>query len=164
MLLTVTVPKLVNFFRPLQKWGTTILHLCLFKARLHKLLHFRPEVGEAIRCCKTLPNLERSRHPLPSPSFTLSGGISAVSSPTNQGRSEGYWKNWLEDKTSENARFAYVASTRAKNLLVWAIPAKLDSRYFDFRKLGIQARNPLRAFILILVFRSKLFTPSSYRC
>jgi len=48
--------------------------------------------------------------------------VMVVSAPTNAGRSEGYWKNWLADKHSENARFAYVASSRPRKLLVWAIP------------------------------------------
>jgi hypothetical protein len=47
-----------------------------------------------------------------------------VSSPTNQG--EGYWKRWLEDPLSENARFAYVASTRPTDLLIWAVPGTLE--------------------------------------
>ena len=56
----MTVPKLENFFRSLQKWGTTIHHFRFFGARLRKLLHFRLEVGEAIRYHEALPNLERS--------------------------------------------------------------------------------------------------------
>ena len=48
--------------------------------------------------------------------------VMVVSAPTNAGGSEGYWKNWLVDKQSENARFAYVASSRPRRLLVWAIP------------------------------------------
>ena len=48
--------------------------------------------------------------------------VMVVSSPTNQGGGEGFWRNWLQDKKSENARFAYVASSRPKMLLVWAIP------------------------------------------
>jgi DNA helicase-2/ATP-dependent DNA helicase PcrA len=52
--------------------------------------------------------------------------VMVVSSPTNQGGGEGYWKNWLNDPTSENARFAYVASTRPKKLLIWAVPDRLD--------------------------------------
>jgi len=47
-----------------------------------------------------------------------------VSSPNNQGKGGGYWENWLEDATHEHARFAYVASSRPKHLLIWAIPEK----------------------------------------
>lgn len=31
------------------------------------------------------------------------------------------WKEWLQDQNSEYARIAYVASSRPKNLLVWAV-------------------------------------------
>jgi DNA helicase II / ATP-dependent DNA helicase PcrA len=34
----------------------------------------------------------------------------------------GKWSEWLKDKQTENARFAYVASSRPKYLLAWAIP------------------------------------------
>lgn len=54
-----------------------------------------------------------------------------VSSPTNQGGGEGYWKNWIIDPTSENARFAYVASTRPRKLLIWAVPDHLDQDNID---------------------------------
>jgi DNA helicase-2/ATP-dependent DNA helicase PcrA len=54
--------------------------------------------------------------------------IMVVSTPTNQGNTEGYWKNWLVDKKSENARFAYVASSRPRKLLVWAIPDPITTQ------------------------------------
>jgi len=38
---------------------------------------------------------------------------------TGQG---GHWKEWIKDPASENARFAYVASSRPRTLLVWAVP------------------------------------------
>lgn len=59
--------------------------------------------------------------------------VMIVSSPTNQGGGEGYWKNWLKDPTSENARFAYVASTRPRKTLIWAVPDHLDAD--DIKKL-----------------------------
>ena len=31
------------------------------------------------------------------------------------------WKDWLADPASEAARFAYVASSRPKHLLIWAV-------------------------------------------
>jgi len=36
----------------------------------------------------------------------------------------GHWRKWSEDPNSENARFAYVASSRPKYLLVWALPKR----------------------------------------
>ena len=35
---------------------------------------------------------------------------------------DGHWEYWLEDKNSEAARLAYVASSRPRHLLVWAVP------------------------------------------
>lgn len=55
--------------------------------------------------------------------------ILLVSSPQSSGsrtNGSGYWKQWLDtshDK-GESARFAYVASSRPKFLLAWAIPEK----------------------------------------
>ena len=70
--------------------------------------------------------------------------VMVVSSPTNQGSGEGYWNNWLTDPTSENARFAYVASTRPKNLLVWAVPDHLDQTDIDkLQNLGFIVTNTL---------------------
>ena len=45
-----------------------------------------------------------------------------VSAPNKQGTQDGHWTQWLEDPTSEAARLAYVASSRPKHLLAWAIP------------------------------------------
>lgn len=45
-----------------------------------------------------------------------------VSAPTAKGSQGGHWKEWLSDKSSEHARFAYVASSRPRKLLAWAIP------------------------------------------
>ncbi|MBT7790839.1 MAG: ATP-dependent helicase [Calditrichaeota bacterium] len=50
-----------------------------------------------------------------------------VSSPNNQGGKGGFWEKWLEDNKNENARFAYVASSRPKYLLAWAIPEPKDT-------------------------------------
>jgi DNA helicase-2/ATP-dependent DNA helicase PcrA len=47
-----------------------------------------------------------------------------VSSKDNRGRGGKYWEDWLEDAKHEYARFAYVASSRPRHLLIWAIPQK----------------------------------------
>ena len=47
-----------------------------------------------------------------------------VSSGDNRGNGGGYWENWLKEATHEHARFAYVASSRPRHLLIWAIPKK----------------------------------------
>ena len=31
------------------------------------------------------------------------------------------WKEWLADPASEGARFAYVASSRPRHMLIWAV-------------------------------------------
>lgn len=42
---------------------------------------------------------------------------------------QGHWKDWLQDPLSEAARFAYVASSRPRHLLIWGVKAlKLDER------------------------------------
>ena len=49
--------------------------------------------------------------------------IMLVSAPSKSGNSnDNHWDYWLEDTTSEAARLAYVASSRPKHLLVWAVP------------------------------------------
>lgn len=58
---------------------------------------------------------------------TLDGAM-IVSSRTAQGGGGGYWQTWLKDQNSEEARFAYVASSRPRYLLAWGIPLlNLDS-------------------------------------
>jgi hypothetical protein len=52
--------------------------------------------------------------------------IMLVSAPTQHGP-DGHWTHWLTDPNSEAARMAYVASSRPKHFLVWAIP-KRDSK------------------------------------
>jgi len=42
---------------------------------------------------------------------------------------QGHWKDWLQDPLSEAARFAYVASSRPRHLLIWGVKAlKPDER------------------------------------
>jgi hypothetical protein len=35
--------------------------------------------------------------------------------------SQSHWKDWLKDPLSEAARFAYVASSRPRHLLIWGV-------------------------------------------
>jgi DNA helicase-2/ATP-dependent DNA helicase PcrA len=46
-----------------------------------------------------------------------------ISSPDRRGAKGGHWTEWLADPHNEHARFAYVASSRPKYFLTWAIPA-----------------------------------------
>jgi hypothetical protein len=34
---------------------------------------------------------------------------------------DSHWSNWIKDSNSEDARFAYVASSRPKEYLIWAV-------------------------------------------
>ncbi len=52
--------------------------------------------------------------------------ILLVSSPDKRGGKGGHWKEWLTNAQDEHARFAYVASSRPKKLLAWAIPDGAD--------------------------------------
>jgi len=52
--------------------------------------------------------------------------ILLVSAPSKQGTPDGHWTQWLEDSTKEAARLAYVASSRPKHLLAWAIPTPIN--------------------------------------
>lgn len=58
-----------------------------------------------------------------------------VSSPNRIG-SDGHWTHWLDDPTSEAARLAYVASSRSKHLLVWAVPELNDAGKKQLADLG----------------------------
>jgi hypothetical protein len=46
--------------------------------------------------------------------------VTIVVSSASSG-SDSNWKNWLKDPDSESARFAYVASSRPKEFLIWAV-------------------------------------------
>ena len=60
-----------------------------------------------------------------------------VSSPDARGAKGGYWGEWLEDNSSEPARFSYVASSRPKRLLAWAI---LETKSLtEIEKLGFNS-------------------------
>lgn len=67
---------------------------------------------------------------------TLSS-ILLVSAPSRQGTQDGYWTQWLDNPASEAARLAYVASSRPRHLLAWAIPAPITGSEKDrLRKMG----------------------------
>ncbi|WP_230850381.1 UvrD-helicase domain-containing protein [Photobacterium kishitanii] len=44
-----------------------------------------------------------------------------ISSPDARGSSNSHWTHWIRDSNSEGARFAYVASSRPKYRLIWAV-------------------------------------------
>lgn len=56
-----------------------------------------------------------------------------VSSPDKKGSKGGHWSEWLANPNDEDARFAYVASSRPRKLLVWGVPAPKNKT--DLKKL-----------------------------
>lgn len=62
-----------------------------------------------------------------------------VSSPDKKGAQGGNWEEWIKDSNAEPARFSYVASSRPKRLLVWAIP---ETKYLsEIERLGFNIEN-----------------------
>ncbi|RWX44630.1 DNA helicase-2; ATP-dependent DNA helicase PcrA [Candidatus Electrothrix aarhusensis] len=63
-----------------------------------------------------------------------------VSSPDKRGGKGGHWSEWLDDSAveGEHARFAYVASSRPKYLLAWAIPESNKEGIAKLQKLGFK--------------------------
>jgi DNA helicase-2/ATP-dependent DNA helicase PcrA len=59
-----------------------------------------------------------------------------VSASDGRGKT-GYWENWIDDK-DETTRFGYVASTRPKYLLVWAVPKLTDEQRIKIETIGLQ--------------------------
>jgi hypothetical protein len=62
--------------------------------------------------------------------------IMLVSAPTKQGSDDNHWEHWLNDPNSEAARLAYVASSRPKHLLIWAVPKGSNSDIARLTDLG----------------------------
>jgi hypothetical protein len=62
-----------------------------------------------------------------------------VSSHNKSGTNDGYWTQWLDNPASEAARLAYVASSRPRKLIIWAIPnpsRKEEDRLDRLKKNG----------------------------
>lgn len=54
------------------------------------------------------------------------------------GKQQSHWKDWLADPTSEAARFAYVASSRPRHLLIWAVKKLKDNELKRLSSLGFE--------------------------
>ena len=59
-----------------------------------------------------------------------------VSTPKATGSSASHWKNWVKKTDSEAARFAYVASSRPKYRLIWAVKTLNKVELQSFEKMG----------------------------
>ncbi|WP_236208043.1 UvrD-helicase domain-containing protein [Pseudomonas tohonis] len=51
---------------------------------------------------------------------------------------QGHWKDWLQDPLSEAARFAYVASSRPRHLLIWGVKALKPDERDQIAELGFE--------------------------
>lgn len=61
--------------------------------------------------------------------------VLVVSSPNRSGKT-GYWERWIDDK-NETTRFGYVASTRPRYLLAWAVPKLTDGQRIKIESIGL---------------------------
>jgi len=51
---------------------------------------------------------------------------------------QSHWKDWLKDPLAEAARFAYVASSRPRHLLIWAVKALKPDEEKRITELGFE--------------------------
>lgn len=51
---------------------------------------------------------------------------------------QGHWKDWLKDPLSEAARFAYVASSRPRHLLIWGVKTLKPAERTRIAELGFE--------------------------
>lgn len=51
---------------------------------------------------------------------------------------QSHWADWIGDKNVESARLAYVASSRPKNLLVWAVKTLKAAERTTLLRLGFE--------------------------
>jgi DNA helicase-2/ATP-dependent DNA helicase PcrA len=64
--------------------------------------------------------------------------LTMLVSSSKQGE-DSHWKEWLADPQSEAARFAYVASSRPRHILIWAVKALKAPDRKKLVDLGFQA-------------------------
>ena len=62
--------------------------------------------------------------------------VMVVSAVSKSGTTDGHWEQWLEDQDAEAARLAYVASSRPRHLLVWAVPEISEEQAPILTRLG----------------------------
>lgn len=60
-----------------------------------------------------------------------------ISNPTRNGDGT-HWSQWIRNNTSEAARFAYVASSRPKHILVWCVKKLNPSEKIELENLGFE--------------------------
>lgn len=67
--------------------------------------------------------------------------VTMLVSSTKQGEAS-HWKEWMDDPQSEAARFAYVASSRPRHILIWAVKAVSAADRKKLIALGFQTYLP----------------------
>lgn len=60
-----------------------------------------------------------------------------ISNSTRKGDGT-HWSHWIGDKTSEAARFAYVASSRPKHVLVWCVKKLNSTEQKELESIGFK--------------------------
>lgn len=63
-----------------------------------------------------------------------------ISNPTRNGTGT-HWSHWIGDNTSEASRFAYVASSRPKHVLVWCVKKLKPIEKIKLESLGFEVLN-----------------------
>jgi len=59
-----------------------------------------------------------------------------ISTPDARGSSDSHWSKWLDSPSNEAARFAYVASSRPKHRLIWAVKKLNKDDEKKFKNMG----------------------------
>ena len=64
--------------------------------------------------------------------------VTVVVSSRKRGKGESHWADWLQNRESEAARFAYVASSRPRHMLIWAVKTLKPRERPTLVNLGFQ--------------------------
>lgn len=64
--------------------------------------------------------------------------VTVLVSSRQRGVHLSHWQDWLADPASEGARFAYVASSRPRHLLIWAVKQLKAAEKDTLSKLGFE--------------------------
>lgn len=109
--------KKVNISAP-RKLGESSLRSRLFEQHSETSLHFR---------LATIHNVKGETH-----------DATVLVSSLKSGPNNSHWKDWLADPASEAGRFAYVASSRPRHLLIWAVKLLKDNESKTLSELGFE--------------------------
>jgi len=70
--------------------------------------------------------------------------VTVVVSSQRPGVHQSHWQDWLRDRGSEAARFAYVASSRPQHMLIWAVKKLKAEDRPVLAQLGFEMPQPPR--------------------